>query len=109
MVLWQLNSRTEGGNSNNLLVVIKDVYTEPVFFFIKFSAQKTFYFIASGFAFPMSKTHEQLDMCQSKLLALLMCACHSTITKCLRVHGHVSLTTPFVGGALLYPFCRGGN
>lgn len=41
--------------------------------FVKFGIQKTFYFRASGFAYPVSKTREQSDMCQSELLALLMC------------------------------------
>lgn len=74
--------------------------------FIKFNVQKTFYFTASGIAYPMSKTHEQLDVCQSELVALLMCM---AIIQCCHSHSHVSLTTPFVGGALLYPFCRGGK
>lgn len=49
------------------------MYVQTCLLFVKFGIQKTFYFRASGFAYPVSKTREQSDMCQSELLALLMC------------------------------------
>lgn len=55
MVLWQLNSRTEGGNSNNLLLVIKDVCTQNLSSFHKVQCPEDILFHSIWICF----SHEQ--------------------------------------------------